>query len=144
MLSLYIVSHMELSECVQYRSLEWLWVHPLAHFYSLISIIRRKVYSLRQIITPQERIPSIFSWGKKWQGSNDHNWRQSGKRGTVTHRNNNNCTEEQWNMYLYFIVRWIPLTHCSNFKGHNAPDAQLWQTYILYHEQLFLTQMILS
>jgi len=41
----------------------------------------------------------IFSCGKKWQHSNDYNWRQSGKRGTVTNRNNN-CTEEQQNISI--------------------------------------------
>jgi hypothetical protein len=59
MLSLHLVSHMELSECVQYRPLEWLQVHLLVHFYSLISTIMRKVYPIRQIITPQERISSF-------------------------------------------------------------------------------------
>ena len=72
------------------------WVHHLVHSYSLISIFMRKVYSMRQTITLLKSTPPIFSWGKKWQCSNNHNWRQSGKRGTVTHRTNNNCTEEQW------------------------------------------------
>jgi len=77
---LYLLCHTKLSQCVQYRPLEGLWVHPLVHFYSLVSIIMRNVYSIRQIITPQES-----------------------------------------------MELWIPWTHCSNFKGHNVPDAQLWQ-----------------